>query len=129
MNKIFIIIQREYLSRIKKKSFLISTILAPVGFLLLFFSSFIIQRMGSETKHIAIIDESGIFANESFPDAADGSYYFHIEKNKNELTAKLNEKSKYDAMIVIPADYSIETPQNPSILFLSVKKNRHNTTR
>ena len=122
MNKIFIIIQREYLSRIKKKSFLISTILAPVGFLLLFFSSFIIQRMGSETKHIAIIDESGIFANESFPDAADGSYYFHIEKNKNELTARLNEKSKYDAMIVIPADYSIETPQNPSISFLSVKK-------
>ena len=30
MNKIWLIIQREYLSRVKKKSFLVTTLLVPI---------------------------------------------------------------------------------------------------
>ncbi len=32
MNKVFLVIQREYLARVKKKSFLIATLLTPLIF-------------------------------------------------------------------------------------------------
>jgi len=36
MNKIWIIFEREYLQRVKKKSFILSTLLTPLIFLFLF---------------------------------------------------------------------------------------------
>ena len=41
MHKLWLIIKREYLTRVKKKSFIIVTLLTPLGFaLLMFFSGF-----------------------------------------------------------------------------------------
>jgi ABC-2 type transport system permease protein len=61
MKKIWIIIEREYLSRVKKKSFIITTFLAPVGFALLFIAAILLSGYGESKKRIAVIDESGYF--------------------------------------------------------------------
>ncbi|NOY37591.1 MAG: ABC transporter permease [Chlorobi bacterium] len=57
MNKIKLIIQREYLTRVKKKSFLIMTLLAPVlmaGMILV--PALIMTSQGKEVKRIAVIE-------------------------------------------------------------------------
>lgn len=65
MNKSWLIIQREYLSRVKKKSFILITLFIPiiiVGFLAL--EIFIFTGAGSNNhKNIVVIDESGLFQN------------------------------------------------------------------
>lgn len=66
MNKTLLIIQREYLSRVKKKAFLIMTFLVPLliiaMYALIFFLS---MRGGDNIPTVEVIDESGIF-NKSF---------------------------------------------------------------
>jgi len=63
MNKTLLIIQREYLSRVKKKAFLIMTFLVPLlliaMYALIFFLS---MRGGNNTPTVEVIDESGIFS-------------------------------------------------------------------
>lgn len=65
MNKILLIIQREYLSRVKKKSFIVLTILVPVLFIGMFAGIGYLAVKGddlADEKKIQVIDESGTFA-------------------------------------------------------------------
>ena len=56
-----IIIQREYLNRVKKKSFLVITCLAPILFAALcILPSVIMMGTKEETKKVGVIDRSGI---------------------------------------------------------------------
>ncbi|NCX94808.1 MAG: ABC transporter permease [Chitinophagia bacterium] len=65
MNKIALIIQREYLSRVKKKSFLLVTFGVPLLFIGMFVVMIylIIYQSGlSDKKKVLVADESGWFA-------------------------------------------------------------------
>ncbi len=65
MNKILLIIQREYLARVKKKSFLVLTFLVPflfVGMIALISYLAINQDAMGENKIVTVVDESGWFA-------------------------------------------------------------------
>ena len=65
MNKISLIIQREYLTRIRKKSFIIMSILGP-----LIFAAYILIPMyfatleDKEEKTMVVIDDSGLFTKQ-----------------------------------------------------------------
>jgi len=66
MNKILLIIQREYLSRVRKKSFLVLTFLVPVlfvGMIALIGYLAVHQDAMSDKKIVKVVDESGWFAN------------------------------------------------------------------
>ena len=59
--KLGIIIQREYLNKVKKKSFLLITFLAPVLFAAIAILPALIMRgTKEETKQVGVIDRSGI---------------------------------------------------------------------
>jgi ABC-2 type transport system permease protein len=61
MNKIFLIIEREFLTRVKKKSFLITTLLTPLLFAALMVVPVLIQGVKDDgRKTIAVIDRSGL---------------------------------------------------------------------
>ena len=63
-SKIKIIIQREYLERVSKKSFIFSTILMPIFMVALMIAPALFTIFNTpEQKKIAVIDESGIIAN------------------------------------------------------------------
>lgn len=56
-----IIIKREYLTRVKKKSFIITTFLVPILFAVLcLLPSLIMVLAKEESKKIAVVDESGL---------------------------------------------------------------------
>jgi len=79
MEKIFLIIKREYLSRVKKKSFLVVTFLVPLLFILMWGGIIALSIKDTTSKStINVIDESGLVFKElknttsiSFSEATD----------------------------------------------------------
>lgn len=118
MNKVFLIIQREYLVRVKKKSFVVMTLLVP-GLILAMYAIIALIYANSDeinAKHvIQVHDESGVFKHK-----------FHDKTNllfadaKESLTqAKADlKKTPDDFLLIIPADYS----KNDAVQILSQSK-------
>ena len=103
MSKIPVIIRREYLSRVKKKSFLLTTILLPLGFVLLIGGvSFFTLKSKSETK-VGVIDESGEYFSLMKKDSK--SYPLSkIEKLETESIAQLSKRTGNDIILHIFSD-------------------------
>ena len=63
MSQVSIIIGREFNERVRKKSFIITTLLMPLLMIGLMFAPMLIMKYsGGDEKHIAVIDESGLIA-------------------------------------------------------------------
>ena len=63
MSKIGLIIKREYLNRVSKKSFLILTFLTPILFsALIFVPLWLSSIKGDEVKNVVILDRTGVYA-------------------------------------------------------------------
>ena len=61
MDKLLLIINREYLSRVRKKSFLLATLLTPIGIgLLVFLSAYIGATGGVAERNILLIDDNQV---------------------------------------------------------------------
>ncbi len=61
MNKIGLIIRREYVTRIRNKTFLISTFLLPFMIVLLIAGTVYLGIKGKTSHRIAVIDQNGYF--------------------------------------------------------------------
>jgi ABC-2 type transport system permease protein len=106
MNKILLIIKREYLTRVKKKTFIISTLLFPLLYLGLIFG---IGFLGEKTKkklHVAIVDSSGYFDKGRIErENANNSASTITLSNENVDSLRKQLKagdSKYDGIVVVP---------------------------
>ena len=63
MSNIWLIVAREFNERVRKKSFIITTLLMPLLMVGLMFAPMLIMKYsGGDEKHIAVIDESGLIA-------------------------------------------------------------------
>ena len=83
MNKIKIIIKREYLTRVSKKSFLVMTILGPILMSLLIFTPFFLSNIEEDRLNIMVVDQT-LSVNEN-----DSVYLF-----KNQF--KTSDKIKFE---------------------------------
>ncbi len=100
MRQIFLVFKREYLTRVKKKSFLLATILTPLLFPALIFGIIYLANTdgGNEDKDIFVLDESGYFAD-AFNDS--DYNYSHVTGTLDEAKAKFQEEGVY-GLIHIP---------------------------
>ncbi len=116
MNKILLIIQREFLNRVQKKSFLIATILLPLIFpaimaVLVYVA--IEQKKNATRETIYYIDESGYFS----PDTT--KFVFkRFEGNLNDAKKVFQESEDYGLLYVPKLELS-----NPSGIALYTKVN------
>ncbi len=102
MNKILIIIHREYLSRVKKRSFIVMTILGPILLAALVIVPVFIAQMSDKEKTISVVDEKGIFYN-AFPNTENIKFEYSALKI---IDAKNNfDSTDYYAILYIPADF------------------------
>jgi len=100
MNKIWLIIQREYISRVKKKSFLVTTLLIPILMFGLIATMAYMAAKSEQKEAIAVIDESGIFINKM--DTSSSSYTIkYIADDRHENYTTLLEKNKCDILLHI----------------------------
>jgi ABC-2 type transport system permease protein len=102
-NKIWTIISFEFLTRIKSKGFIISTILGPVFLLAIMVIPGIVASvsMNDTSKHIAVIDETNYIAPKLIKD--DPQVFFTTTKKADELRKELL-KGELDAFLLIPKD-------------------------
>ncbi|MEP7256808.1 MAG: ABC transporter permease [Flavitalea sp.] len=70
MRKTWLIIRREYLTRVRNKTFILSTFLTPLLFAGILGIVIFITIKNSDKERIAIVDSTGIFANK--PDTSSG---------------------------------------------------------
>lgn len=65
MNKIWLIIQREYSTRVKNKTFLLTTFLAPIGIMIFIAAlTFVMSQGSDDQKDIVVIDQSNLLDGE-----------------------------------------------------------------
>lgn len=61
MNKLWLIVQREFLVRVKKRTFILTTLLTPLAFALIMIVPPLIGGLGdSDQLRLAVLDESGV---------------------------------------------------------------------
>jgi ABC-2 type transport system permease protein len=102
MNKILLILKREYLTRVKKRSFLITTLLFPVLYMALIFGT---SYLGKSTQKldVAILDRSGYFPDSVLNqvNTYDSSTIFTPVKDTS--IQSNYRKLGFDGYIIIPA--------------------------
>jgi ABC-2 type transport system permease protein len=124
MLKIWIIIQREYITRVKKPAFFITTLLAPLGFLVLMSASVFISTYSQSSTKVAIVDESQqfktLFAEYGLADADDGSVRFQVVAESYETVLKQmaqKEEAPFQAVLHIPENFDIDHPNHAAIAY------------
>jgi len=108
MNKIKLIIQREYLTRVRKKSFIVMTFLGPILMAaLMIVPVYLATLENNDEKKIGIIDESKEFIDK-FKDTE--SLKFHpLEADLEQAKLDLQHNSDY-GFVYIPANI-IQDPE------------------
>ncbi len=100
MNKIWLIIKREYLSRVRKKTFILSTILTPLLFVGLIVAVTVISVKNVDKEKIAVVDNGGYFKGQ-----LEGSKAVSFEFKPG--VDSVNYKSKgYTAILYTPSENS-----------------------
>lgn len=100
MNKIWLIIRREYVTRVRKKSFIVTTLLIPIMMFGLI-SLFVYMAVKSEQKQTIVVhDESGFFVHKM--DTVQKSYTLLYEKlQEGESNKAFLERTKADIYLHI----------------------------
>ncbi|MEP7375745.1 MAG: ABC transporter permease [Chitinophagaceae bacterium] len=111
MNKILLIIKREYLTRVRKKTFIISTILFPVLYLGLIFGMGYLGEKAKPKLHVAIVDSSGYFDKGRIEreNQKDSSSILTLLTSSTDSLKKNFSEWNYDGYIVIPAQTNWES--------------------
>jgi len=129
MSIISLIIKREFIAKVRNKSFVVMTFLSPLLFVAI--AGFIgyLSSMKAETKRIAIHDETGLFADDFVKqNKKDGEYRY---LNLSEIDVKSLKDSiareNFNGLIVIPKTNNLKdleskidfiSNNSPSIAFI-----------
>lgn len=104
MNKLGIIIKQEYLTRVKKKSFLLITFLGPIFFVALMIAPTLLALNSDKIeskKAIAVLDETGWFY-QKFDNTETNTFVYYEEDENLDSLKKLVFEDVYDAVLYIP---------------------------
>jgi ABC-2 type transport system permease protein len=114
MNKIALIARREFLTRVQKKTFLLTTILLPLLFFG-FYALMIYFSISSDEKYkIAVADEANIFKGKIEGDE-NVTFTFVNDQTQQALKQQV-ENGRYDGYAFIPADSGILEQPDISIV-------------
>ncbi|MDD4645962.1 MAG: ABC transporter permease [Bacteroidales bacterium] len=108
MNKISLIIQREYSTRVKKKSFIIMTILTPVLLVsMLLIPTYLATKEDNQAKVIAVIDKTNI--TEGAIPQTEYMKFEYIDNAEIDSIKNNFEKSGYYAILYIPENVLVSS--------------------
>ncbi len=117
MNHLPIIIKREYLNRVRNKSFIIMTFLSPLIMIaLIAVVSYLSQLNNDKIREIAVVDESGIFKDVLKNDEKN-VFNFMDERSVEEVKEEVKTKELY-GLLHIPAANDLDAYKK-SITFYS----------
>ncbi|MEN9609386.1 MAG: hypothetical protein RLZZ628_200 [Bacteroidota bacterium] len=105
MQKIWLIIQREFITRVTSRAFILTTLLAPLGILLFMgIATFIFSSKDDKITRVAVVDEGNIL-RKTVKDESNLYFLFPteaLENLKNATIADKKGKKTYNGVLVIP---------------------------
>ena len=113
-----LIIQREYKTRVRNRTFLLLTFLAPVFYGLLILMPFLASQIGKEKKAVIVVDKSGRFTNK-LASSSKADFEFS-EEPLNRLEEEQKKPTGPEHILYIPSDLDIYHPKG---ILLVAKKN------
>jgi ABC-2 type transport system permease protein len=105
MSIISLIIKREFVAKVRNKSFIVMTFLSPLLFVAIAAFVGYLSSMKADTKQIAIHDESGLFVKNFTAQNSKKGEYKYVDLSAID-TAILKDSivtEAYDGLLVIPA--------------------------
>lgn len=115
MNKTLLIIRREYMTRVRKKSFIVMTILGPILMAALFIVPIMVSQIRTEKRIIEVVDETGLF---QFKLKSTEEITYTFSNKKIEIAKDELSKSSSDGLLFIP----MNTINVPNMVRLYSKK-------
>jgi ABC-2 type transport system permease protein len=117
MNKILLVARREFLTRVQKKTFLLTTIGLPL--IIFGFYAMIIYFSVKTTDNfrVAVADKANIFNNKI--ESKDGEVIFEFVQADSAALPELISSKKYSASLYVPAGFTLQG--NDSLQFKSDK--------
>ena len=127
MNKIGLIVEREFTERVRKKSFIISTLLTPLFMIaMMVLPSIMMLKGNSDTKNVVVIDNSPEqFVGKQLTSGKTVSFNL-LDEGATLGTARMQYKAEY-GILVIGSDI-LDNPQNLQLILndassMSVEEN------
>ena len=102
MKNLWLVIKREYITRVRRRAFILATLLTPLGLALFFvIVTFIFSYENDEVQRIAVIDEGELFEG-SLADQQ-GIYFSLEDAPLEELKGQLGDgESEFTGILVVP---------------------------
>ena len=126
MSKLALIVKREFIAKVRNKSFIVMTFLSPLLFVGISLFVGYLSNMKSDLKTIAIHDETGRFVNEF---KSDKEYkYLNLSKIDVKVLRDSVLNESYEGLLLIPNNsqndslqYQVQYISNdsPSIVYIS----------
>lgn len=119
MGKIGLIIQREYLTRVKKKSFIIMTILGPLLMGSIAVVPAWLAMQNEEVQEVVVVDESYVFIG-GLPETENLKFFYDPGMSRQDAKQALLA-DKYSALLYIPSNVMssnavvLEYKKNPGV--------------
>ena len=133
MKKLWLVVKREYLTRVRRRTFIIATIVTPLAFVLFFVVvAFIFSYQGDKTKRIAVVDKAGLFSEEAGL-ADNGSIHFILENRPlDTLRANYKEENLSGVLYIPPitnlyaGSYTVQyyAPKSPTLAVETAMRER-----
>ncbi len=98
MDKILLIFHREFITRVRKRSFLLTTILLPLFIFGIYVAIFYFMLYDGTKTKIAVMDNTGIF-KDTIVANKDAEFIFVNGLTQQQLAAQINE-GKYDGFLI-----------------------------
>lgn len=109
MRQLRLIIQREYWTRVRRKSFIIATLVTPLAFgLFVVVVNYILQYKSDEAIRIAVIDEGQLFSGGI---ADEENVFFKIVDTDLETIKKNFSSFDYHGILVTPPPGNLQQQQ------------------
>ena len=103
MNKISVIIKREYITRVRKKSFIIMTLLAPVLMAAVFIiPALLMTNQDKDFKRIAVIEDGSDLFRNAIPNTSDAEFIYLENTNVNDLKNTYEQAGYYGILYISP---------------------------
>ena len=107
MKKIWLIIKREYLTRVKKRSFVVMTFLGPILMASVWIVPMLLATRSEGTKTIEVLDETGIFFEE-FAETSDTKFIYIVDDLQT-AKEKLAKSEDFGILYIPKPSYSTPT--------------------
>jgi len=103
MNKIALIIRREYITRVRKKSFLIMTFLTPFLFALIFIIPMLVMNNeDKDHKRIAVIENGSDLFKNVIPNTKDTEFDYRSDLKLDDIKNNFTEQGYYGVLFISP---------------------------